>query len=747
MNGYRGVDAAACDHCLALKQPLNSDPPRREGWARGERSAQGCANAHRSAHYLLIFRVKRPRSLAPRGHRPMAENVPVTPPASLPTGTVTLLFTDIEGSTRLWDAQVQAMSAALARHDQLLRHSIGTHGGHVFKTIGDAFCAAFHTASDGLAAALEAQRALRVECWPEPAALRVRMALHTGAVEVRDGDYFGASLNRVARMLAVGHGGQTLLSESMHDLCRDHLPSRASVKALGEHGLKDLARREAVFQLCHPDLPQAFPPLKSQRAPLDKATPSIAVLPFVNMSRDEDNEYFADGLSEELLNVLARIRGLRVASRTSAFFFKGKDIDIPTVAQKLDVATILEGSVRKSGTRVRITAQLIQVATDSHLWSQTYDRELDDIFAVQDDIAQSVVSELRAALLGEGTASATSGEAKAEVQAAVTGRTDNPEAYRLYLKGRSFLVGNQQEMDKSVDYFQQAVARAPGYAMAYAGLAEAYTTQAYLRALDRTEAVGKARAAVTRALELDPDLAEAHTALGLVRFYFEWDWSGADIEFRRALELNPGSQAVHEEYGNFLSMMGRLDEGLARSREAARLDPLSVGPAHNIAINELIRGDYEQAAAGFRHAIDIDPNWTWGYIKLARTLALQKDCKEAFAQAEIAERRIAGGNAPLSWSWLGVTYATCGDIARARHKLDQLHALEKKQYVDPVTFAEIHCALGEVDEALSWFERAFADRTPNMVYAAILPRLSPELAGNPGFEAIIDRMGFPRSGE
>ena len=160
----------------------------------------------------------------------------------------------------------------------------------------------------------------------------------------------------------------------------------------------------------------------------------------------------------------------------------------------------------------------------------------------------------------------------------------------------------------------------------------------------------------------------------------------------------------------------------------------------------MIRGDYELAAAGFRHTIDIDPNWTWGYIKLARTLALQKDCKEAFAQAEIAERRIAGGAAPLSWSWLGVTYATCGDTARAREKLDQLHALEKKQYVDPVTFAEIHCALGEVDEALGWYEKAFADRTPNMVYAAILPRLCPELAGNPRFEAILDRMGFPRSG-
>ncbi|MBK7792912.1 MAG: tetratricopeptide repeat protein [Betaproteobacteria bacterium] len=663
----------------------------------------------------------------------------------MPSGTVTLLFTDIEGSTRLWEQQGPAMGAALARHDELLRRSIGAHGGHVFKTVGDAFCAAFHTAADGLAAALDAQRALHVERWAESVQLRVRMALHIGAVEMRDGDYFGAPLNRVARLLSAGHGGQTLLTESMRDLCRDHLPPLASVKALGEHGLRDLARRETVFQLCHPDLPQAFPPLKSLGAPLDKEAPSVAVLPFVNMSRDDENEYFADGLAEELMNVLAKIRGLRVVSRTSAFYFKGKDIDIPTVAQKLNVATVLEGSVRKSGKRVRITAQLIQVANDSHLWSETYDRELDDVFAVQDDIAQSVVKELRAALLGEGAGRAASVDARAAVQAAVTGRTNDPEAWRLYLRGRSFLVGTQQEMDKSIDCFRQAVARAPDYAMAYAGLAEAYTTQAYLRAFDRTESVGKAQAAVTRALELDPDLAEAHTALGLVRFFFEWDWEGADAALRRALELNPGSQAANEEFGNFLITMGRLDEGFTRTSEATRLDPLSVGPVHNLAILAMIRGDYDQAAAGFRRAIDIDPNWTWGYTKLARTLARQGNCEEALAQAEIAERRLAGGAAPLSWSWLGVTYATCGDTVRSRQMLERLHALEEKQYVDPVTFAQVHGALGEVEVALDWYEKAFADRTPNMVFTAILPGLSPELVGNPRYQAIVDRMGFPRT--
>jgi Tfp pilus assembly protein PilF len=298
-------------------------------------------------------------------------------------------------------------------------------------------------------------------------------------------------------------------------------------------------------------------------------------------------------------------------------------------------------------------------------------------------------------------------------------------------------------MDKSVDLLQQAVARAPEYALAHAGLAEAHTRQAFLRASSRTEALGKARASANRALELDPDLAEAHTALALIRFFFEWDWAGADAEFHRALELNPGSSAVHEEYGGFLTAMGRLDEGLARSREALRLDPLSVGPVHDMAINAWVRGDYEQTAAGFRRTIEIDPNWTWGYVKLARILAVQKKCEEAFVQAEAAERKIAGGAAPLARSWLGATYAICGDTRRAREKLGELHALEKKQYVDPVTFATIHSALGEIDEAMRWYEKAFDDRTPNMVFAARAARFAPELVDKPRYMAIVERMGFP----
>jgi eukaryotic-like serine/threonine-protein kinase len=461
---------------------------------------------------------------------------------------------------------------------------------------------------------------------------------------------------------------------------------------------------------------------------------SVAVLPFENATGDPGNEYLSDGISESLINKLSSLPGLRVISRTSAFAFKGKKLGPTEIGRALGVDALLLGSLAQRGASLAITAELVSVRDDRQLWGEKYTRSADDVLKVEGEIAATIARTLRRQLSGE------------EQQKLARGATADPEAYRLYLKGRDFLVGNQQEMDKSVDYFQQAVARAPEYALAHAGLAEAYTRQAFLRASGREEPLRMARAAVNRALELDPDLAEAHTALGLVHFYFEWDWAGAESEFRRALELNPGSRAVQEEYGWFLTATGRLDEGLAKSRKAAELDPLSTGPVHDIAINYMARGDLEQAATNFRRAIDIDPNWTWGYVKLGRTLAQQKKCPEALAQAEIAERRIAGGAAPLSRSWLGFTYGICGETARARQKLEELHALSRERYVDPSTYADIHIGLGEVDEALAWYEKAYEDRTPNMAYAPIVPLISTRLAANPRYEAIVRRMAFPQPG-
>jgi TolB-like protein/class 3 adenylate cyclase/tetratricopeptide (TPR) repeat protein len=654
--------------------------------------------------------------------------------ADLPTGTVTLLFTDIEGSTRLWEAHSAAMRTALARHDALLRHCINDHDGHVFKTGGDAFCAAFHTASDALAAALDAQRALHREPWPEAAKLRVRMALHSGAVEVRDGDYFGAPLNRVARLLAAGHGGQTLLSESTHDLCRDHLPPLASVKALGSHGLKDLGRPEMVFQVCHPDLPQSFPPLMSQVTPADKEMPSIAVLPFINMSRDEENEYFADGLSEELLNVLAKIRGLRVASRTSAFSFKGKGVDIPTVAQKLNVATVLEGSVRKSGKRVRITAQLIEVASDSHLWSETYDRELDDIFAVQDDIAQSVVKELRAALLGETADKVASTSTAAEVRKAVTGRSDNPEAFQLYLQGKFYGERiTQADSDKAIDLLEQALAIDPNFALAWAGLSQIHFVQAGYGFAPISEGFERARQAAQNALRLAPDLAEGHIALGTVLEGNDWNFTAAEASFRRALELAPGDANALRAAAQLARIRGRVDEALELLRKAVALDPLSARTHRQAAMVAVMSKRFDEAAASFQLALDLAPKAGLNHAFLAITRLMQGRGQEGLEVAEAESHDVFRNLA------LAMIHHAQGRAAESDAALQTL--VSEFGWTAAYQVAEAYAYRNEVEKAFEWLERAYGQRDPGVPLSATDVILR-SLHGDPRWQPFLKRLGL-----
>jgi len=659
---------------------------------------------------------------------------PRSNPPALPSGTVTFLFTDIEGSTRLWATQHDAMRASLARHDALLREHIEAHGGHVFKTAGDAFCASFATATSAVEAALAAQRALRTERWPEGAAIHARMALHTGAAEIRDGDYFGPPLNHVARLLAVGHGGQTLVSELTHDLCRDRLPAETTLKSLGEHSLKDLSRRETVFQLCHPDLSQAFPPLKTFAA-VDENVPSIAVLPFTDLSPEKDQEYFTDGLSEELLNVLSKIRSLRVASRTSAFYFKGKDVDIPTIAQKLNVATILEGSVRKSGKRVRITAQLIQVATDSHLWSETYDRELEDIFAVQDDIAQSVVKELRTALLGEKADASATAVAKAEVRAAAKGRGENAEAHRLYLQARFFEDRlTNEDTKKAIGFYRQAIAIDPQFALAWAGLSRSHRYQAgYSWALDIAKDFDKAREAAERALQLEPDLAEGHASLGFIRMLHDWDWKGADESLRRALELAPGDVHVMRDRAMLLGILCRLDEALALLRRAAALDPLSV-QVHRTLTATCVRADLlDEAETAGEKALELDPRGglTHAWLGAVRLLQGRLDEAEELFRQEVHDTfRLQG---------LAFVFHARGNRTKSDAALSAL--IEKNAANGAFQIAEAYAYRDQADLAFTWLERAYAQHDAGIGMTKVARPLR-SLHRDPRWEPLLAKIGL-----
>jgi TolB-like protein/Flp pilus assembly protein TadD len=383
-------------------------------------------------------------------------------------------------------------------------------------------------------------------------------------------------------------------------------------KILGTNAIATVAGRGYRFALPIETgvLPRSTQPPAKPPAADSTDKPSIAVLPFVNTSDDAANEYFADGLAEELLNVLSKIRGLRVASRTSAFSFKGAKVDIPTMAQKLNVATILEGSVRKAGNRVRISAQLIHVATDSHLWSATYDRQLEDIFAVQDDIAQSVVKELRSALMGEKPDAATSAAVKAEIQAAARGRGENAEAYRLYLQANFHSDRyTAEDFAIAIDAYRAALKLDPKYALAWAGLSIAYANRAGQgwtgTALD--EGFRLARAAAETAMQLAPDLAEAHEALGVIRRLIDLDWKGAEASFARALELAPGNVRVMRNAVQLLLARERYDEAIALLRQAMELDPLSSGVYRFLSSSYLLAGRLDEAQAAIRKSLELSP--------------------------------------------------------------------------------------------------------------------------------------------
>jgi len=472
--------------------------------------------------------------------------------------------------------------------------------------------------------------------------------------------------------------------------------------------------------------------------PAPKAVPaegaSIAVLPFVNRSREADDEYFSDGLADELLNVLAKIRGLRVAARTSSFHFKGKDPTIAEVGSALNVKAVLEGSVRKAGNRVRITVQLVNVADGFHLWSETYDRTLEDIFAVQDDIAQSVVKELRATLLGEEPDSEVSGEVKAEVAQATKGRSTDPEAHRLFLHGRHMAERLTNDgLASGVVHLRQALERDPESALAWAALSRTLALQSALGLAPVPEGNERAREAALKALALEPNLAEGHLALGLIQMWYDWDWKAADASLRRALELAPGNAEAWGLSGLLAIAFGRIEEALQRARHANELDPLRVAAHLNLGRAHRALGDFVEAEKEFRHARELSAGVSADGHLLASVLLEQGKVEEALAtiQAE-----------PRDWArlfGLALVHHAAGRRAESDAALAQLIATRAKDAAFQI--AMVHSSRGEIDAAFEWLERAYAQRDAGLAWVK-LERLFRPLHSDPRWGALLAKMGL-----
>jgi TolB-like protein/Tfp pilus assembly protein PilF len=452
------------------------------------------------------------------------------------------------------------------------------------------------------------------------------------------------------------------------------------------------------------------------------------------MSRDEENEYFADGLSEELLNVLAKIKGFRVASRMSARTFKGKEIDIPSAAQQLQVANVLAGSVRKSGKRVRISTQLVEAAKDETVWSETYDRQLDDIFAVQDDIAQSVVHELRERLLGKPADGADAAKVIAEVQAASRGRSENAEAYRLYLQGQFFRDQlNQDATARAVECYQQALKLDPEYALALAGLSRGMSDLAGQNWIPRAEGYEIARTAAQKAVTLEPMLPEAHTALGWVLGWYDWNWKAADASFQRALELAPGSTLAINGAATFFGNLGNLDVAVGLFRRAVGLDPLNVPVGRNLGLYSLAAGALQEAEASLTKTLHISNQSGMTYCWRGLTRLALGRLDEALADMEKEVSPI------FKLVGTSIVQHARGEFAASDAALAAL--ISEYGGDSPYQVAEVYGGRGEADKAFEWLEKTYADRDPGLSYMKMDPNLA-SIRSDPRWLPLLRKIGL-----
>jgi TolB-like protein/DNA-binding winged helix-turn-helix (wHTH) protein/tetratricopeptide (TPR) repeat protein len=453
---------------------------------------------------------------------------------------------------------------------------------------------------------------------------------------------------------------------------------------------------------------------------------SLAVLPLENLSGDKEQQYFADGMTEALITDLGKVSALRVISRTSTMQYRGAKKPLPQIARDLNVDAVVEGAILRSGDRVRITAQLIQARTERHLWAEAYERNMRDILALQSEVARDITNEIQIKLTPQEQAHLASVHPV------------NPQAYEAYLRGRFYLEKwTGDGASAAIGYFQEATRIDPKYAEAYAGLAESYAT---FTPLPPSEAIPKARIAVAKALELDEKLAEAHASLAIIRFFHDWDWSGAEREFKRAIELNPNYGEAHHFYSHYLMAMGRTADSLAESQRNLELDPLSPAPNLHLGWHYLFARQYDQAIEQERKTLQMDPNYVQAHDQLGRAYEQKGMYQEAVA--EFRRAVTLSGEETGSLVSLAHAYAVSGQKAEAKKLLVKLNARSKRGDDWPSGMAELYAGFGDKDKAFHWLEKGYEERDTGM---ALLLKASPRLdpvRSDRRFQSLLHRAGL-----
>jgi adenylate cyclase len=453
---------------------------------------------------------------------------------------------------------------------------------------------------------------------------------------------------------------------------------------------------------------------------------TIAVLPLQNLSGDAAQDYLADGMTEALTTDLARMESLQVISRTSAVQYKAAKKSLPVIARELNADAVVEGSVQRSGNRVRVTAQLVRASDDRHLWANTYERDFPDVLALQDEVASAIAKQIETQLGGPTPAPAP------KVQAI------NPEAYETYLRANSYL--DSFDLQKSIDYYNQAIKLDPNYAPAYAHMAQAYSFLAFFGAVSPSEGWGKAKEAASLAVQKDERLPEGHGALALAKLHYDWDFAGAEQEFKRALELNPSDADVRHEHAHYLMAVGRLAESEAESRRAVELDPVGGALTSCLCWHSFAARDYDEAVRLAAKFLKSQPDDSWERTILGWTYEQKRMPDQAIVEFKKAVEATNGD--PFFVAALGHAYALSGNRREAEKVLQTLSDRAKKSYVSPFDLALIYTALGEKDKAFALLDKAVAEHSTFLVYTKWEPRLDP-LRSDTRFQDLLRRIGLP----
>jgi TolB-like protein len=638
-----------------------------------------------------------------------------------------IMFADIVGYTAMMEEDEALAMQWRLKLKRTLEKEVAAHEGRILEFRGDGAMCSFTSTIEGVRAAV----GLQLDMQSEPI-VPLRIGMHIGDVIHEENNIYGDGVNIASRLESFALPGSIFISGKAYDDIKNQKDIQSI--SLGKYMLKNVKEQVEIFAISNPGI--KVPETnslegKGEKVPQKKGIEkSIAVLPFVNMSNDPEQEYFSDGITEEIVNLLTHIKDLRVAGRTSSFHFKGRDIDMRSVGEKLNVRTLLEGSIRKQNLKLRVTAQLINAEDGFQLWSERYDRELHDIFAIQDEIALAITEELKITFLEK---------EKVKIN---ENRTGNKEAYDLYLKGRFFLNKRGINIKKGLEYFQQAVDIDPTFALPYSGMADAYSILSFYGAIPPKTGMPMARQNAEKAIQSDPFNVEGFTALAFINIFYDWNWTDAKKIFQRVFEINPFYAPAHYWHSYFLSIVeGRFEESINEAKKVAELlEPLVALSHHVLAVTYINAGRFEEALQAAKMSIEFDPTSFPGFRAMGISLAGLKRYEEATEAlktcSEVSSRH------PLPLVELCWVYSLKGMDSEIQNIYDELMLRSKTEYISGMVLCAAAYFSKKYDQAIEFMELAFTQRDGILPFIKSFPSCS-FIRNDPRFQHFIKRMNFP----